>query len=260
VNLPDTALAEGTNTLRITLVADTGWTTDRVYLNWFEIDYNDGYVAESDLLAFDGDAAGSWNFRVSGFTTGAVEVFDITNPASPQRVVNGVTAAGQLRFDQTIAGPRRYIALTSDRLTSDRRIKPASIALDQPSNLRDTSNQASYIIISHVAFLSPVSPNPVSPMQQLANFRATQGFTTAVVDVQDVYDEFSGGVFDPNAIHDFLDYAYHNWTQPRPMYVVLGGDGHFDYKNIYPWETNFIPPFLSMWIFSSESLRPTIAM
>jgi hypothetical protein len=45
-----------------------------------------------------------------------------------------------------------------------------------------------------------------------------------VVDVQDVYDAFSAGVFDPGAIHAFLKYAYTCYKKPAPLYVLLFGD------------------------------------
>jgi hypothetical protein len=66
------------------------------------------------------------------------------------------------------------------------------------------------------------------------------------VNVQDIYDEFSDGVFDPNAIHDFLVYTYANWVHPAPTYVLLVGDGNYDYKNYMGSnETNYIPPYLA---------------
>ena len=67
----------------------------------------------------------------------------------------------------------------------------------------------------------------------------------AVVDVQDVYDEFSAGLLDPYAIHDFLAYAYASWQPPAPLYVLLVGDGHYDFKNYLGSNfVNYIPPIL----------------
>jgi uncharacterized repeat protein (TIGR01451 family) len=67
-----------------------------------------------------------------------------------------------------------------------------------------------------------------------------------VVDVQDVYDEFGGGVFDPLAIQRFLAYAYQTWTPPAPAYVLLVGDGHYDFKdNLGRGEPIYIPPYLA---------------
>ena len=80
---------------------------------------------------------------------------------------------------------------------------------------------------------------------------------TIVVDVQDVYDEFSYGIFNPMAIHDFLAYAYTNWTSPAPSYILLVGDGHYDFKNyLGTGEPNYIPPYLAdvdPWIGEATS-------
>ena len=52
-----------------------------------------------------------------------------------------------------------------------------------------------------------------------------------VVDVEDVYDEFSHGLMLREAIAAFISHAYHNWERP-PQYVLLLGDATFDYRNI----------------------------
>src|SRR5262249_16835986 len=49
-------------------------------------------------------------------------------------------------------------------------------------------------------------------------------------------DEFSYGIADPQAIHDFLAYVYASWPRPAGVplrYAVLIGDASFDYKNNY---------------------------
>lgn len=70
-----------------------------------------------------------------------------------------------------------------------------------------------------------------------------------LVDIQDVYDEFSYGVVSVEAIQDFLAYAYTNWLAPTPVYVVLVGDGHYDPKKHLSGtsKTSFIPPYLGMY-------------
>jgi hypothetical protein len=50
---------------------------------------------------------------------------------------------------------------------------------------------------------------------------------TTVVDVEDVFDEFSFGAYSPLAIRDFLSYAVSSW-QRMPRYVLLVGDATFD--------------------------------
>jgi len=51
---------------------------------------------------------------------------------------------------------------------------------------------------------------------------------------------------DPEAVHDFLAYAMDSWS-PRPQYVLLMGDGTYDYRNyLGKPRSNFIPPYMDM--------------
>jgi len=54
--------------------------------------------------------------------------------------------------------------------------------------------------------------------------------------VDQIYDEFSDGLRNPNAIRSFLAYAFDNWkgsagTARPPSFVLLVGDATPDYKN-----------------------------
>lgn len=238
---PQTFLITGTNTISYYVPADiTNVPEDRGLTNWIEVDYYDVYQAEGDQLWFTIDAVGNWQPTVGGFTTAAVYLLDINDPRNPVLLVNAqVTANGSL-YDLTFqdavtAAPADYFAAASTVFLS-----PSSITLDTPSDLKNPANGADWIAITHAAFMSQA--------QQLAAHRASlDGFRTAVVDVQDVYDEFSGGLLSPEAIRDFLRYAYENWTPPAPRYVVLIGDGHYDYKNnIWHLEQQWIPPYLDL--------------
>ena len=222
VDFPQSYLVEGANVLTLDLPMEYNGNpiqTDVVLINWFDIDYRDRHVAEADLLLFNQEEPGTWEFQVSEFTTDDLEVLDISDPTAPVTISNlTVEDAGgsyTLKFEQEVSGAQRYYAhAMADRLS------PLSILPDHPSNLRDGSNGADYILISHADFITDVQP--------LADHRAAQGLRSMVVDVEDVYDEFNGGVMDPLAIRNFLEYAYTHWEAPAPAYAVLVGDGHFD--------------------------------
>ncbi len=248
VDFPQSYLVEGSNSITLDCPLDGVITVDQVLVNWFELDYTRTFTAENNLLNFRTDQPGLWQFQVSGFTTNSIDVFDISDPAAPARVINGTILQNgslyQVDFEQQVVGLNRYLALSpSGWLT------PLAIIQDNPSSLKDPSNGADYIIISYSDFLDAIQP--------LASYRITQGFRVKVVDVKDIYDEFDGGVFDPRAIHDFLAYAYTNWTAPAPSFVLLVGDGHYDYKNVYGASGDeFIPPYLGEfdpWIGETAS-------
>jgi hypothetical protein len=243
VDLPQSYLAEGTNSISVASPLDGDISEDYLIVNWFEIDYHDTYVAEDDLLYFDVDAPGTWELRLGGFSTSTLDLFDLTAPLSPTRILSataeisgGSAEAGgtyTLTFQHTITAEHHYLAQAPAH-----RLSPLAIEQDRPSDLRSTANGADYLLITHADFYTGVLP--------LAAHRAAQDLRTLVVDVQDVYDEFSYGLFDPQAIHDFLAYAYAHWQPPAPAYVLLIGDGNYDPRDNYGrGEPSYIPPYLA---------------
>ena len=83
---------------------------------------------------------------------------------------------------------------------------------------KDTNNGADYIIITHDDLKGAVSP--------LAEHRKNNGYRVKVITTREIYNEFSGGIFTPQAIKDFLKYTYRNWKRPAPEFVLLVGDAN----------------------------------
>jgi len=101
----------------------------------------------------------------------------------------------------------------------------------------DGSLSADLIIITHRSFESYA--NEIVEMRE-NGFDPISGI---VVNTDDIYFYFSSGVKDIMAIRNFIRYAYYNWSTPKPSYVLLFGDGHYDYRNISLPDTNRVPPF-----------------
>jgi hypothetical protein len=79
--------------------------------------------------------------------------------------------------------------------------------------------------------------------QALATYRQSKGYKTLVVDIEDIYDEFNFGLRSPEAIKSFLATAYNTW-QLKPAYVVLAGEGSFDYKDNKGYHDSVIPTLM----------------
>ena len=230
--VPQSVLAEGVNILTVESVGDTGAGADSIYLNWFEVDYWDNFVAEDDRLEFWQERSGTYQFVVTNFSDSDVSIFDITAPANVVRVVHPVIEAADgsytVRFQDTIEGQTRYLALTSAQ-----RKAPAALVMDQSSDLRSPTNAADYVIITHDEFYDSVLP--------LASHRQSKGLRVKMVRVTGIYDEFNYGIFDPQAIRDFLSYAYHHWAV-APLYVLLVGDANLDFKDSFgTGRLNYVP-------------------
>jgi len=231
---PNSFLTEGANVITVVCPDDTGAATDVIFADWFEITYRDTYVAEGDSLAFTQEETGVWEYEISNFSEPEVEAFDVTDPLSVGQIITNVTkidSTSTVSFTQEIVSPTRYLVQGESERKSALQIEE-----DVPSDLRG-SNGADYLIITHPDFLGNVGA--------LADHRAGQGYVTMVVDVQDIYDQFNFGLFDAQAIREFLAHAYEYWD-PRPSYVLLVGDGNYDFKNYKgTGEPNFVPPYLA---------------
>jgi hypothetical protein len=113
------------------------------------------------------------------------------------------------------------------------------VEADAASSWGTPAHTADYIAIVHRSLWEAIDP--------LLAHRAAEGLRVAKVDVQDIYDEFSGGRLEPQAVRDFLTYVYHTWNDgvARPEYVLLVGDGHYDFKGaVRPDLPVLIPPYL----------------
>ncbi len=219
---PNNYLLQGDNTLRVEIPVDGGITRDSILINWFELDYWHTFRAEQDQLKFKSEVSGTYEYFVDNFSVDQISLYDITNPAEPSRMVDfTLTPSGSgyaVNFTASTDSQHEYLAINPSQSMA-----PARIAVETPSNLKSAANGADYLLISHADFLSE--------MQQLANWRSNQGLRVAIVDVQDIYDEFNNGVLDPTAIRDFIAFAYQSWQPPAPKYVLLAGDGHNDPRN-----------------------------
>lgn len=241
---------------------------DSILINWLEVEYARDFAANSDRALFSMETNGTWKYQVTGFSSNSLTALDVTDPLQPV-LINNATAeqvgggAYTLAFQQDVSSMRQYAAAsTSGFLT------PASIVRALTADLLAGTNEADYIIITHTNFMAAVQP--------LADYHSVRhALRTKVVNVQDIYDEFSNGIFDPQAIHDFLEFASTHWTGLSPTYVLLAGDGTVDFKNYMGMnEVNYVPPFLAdidPWIgetaadnryvtFGSEDILPDMAL
>jgi hypothetical protein len=231
----------GENTLEVEGLTDTEAPYSVFYVDSFDVQYASYYRAYANRI--ECPVAGNASILVSGFTQPDVMVLDVTNPRRPVYVQASVqkTADGTYGVALSPESPEIvYSVVTPDAVRSAAWISP-----DTPSALRAASNQGEYLVITTRALASRA--------QALASLHSD--LRAQVVDIEDVYDEFSFGLQDPRALKDFLAYARGHWGQP-PRYVVLAGDGSWDYKDNLGYGGNLIPPMIvgtPSGIFASDA-------
>ncbi|GAB4435181.1 MAG: C25 family cysteine peptidase [Anaerolineae bacterium] len=221
--VPANWLQPGSNAIKLELTSLSGVLVDALVLRYPTI--NGG----GKQLLFSGDG-GPQAYTVGGWATAPIAL-DVTAPLTPTRVVSALFTAGSLSIGHADAVPRDYLLAPESDLKVPLRLEPAQL-------LADPAAGADMIIITHPAFAGAVAP--------LAAHRAGQGLRVVTVDVTAVYDTFGGGRMSSQAIRAFLEHAYRAWPDPAPLYVLLVGDGAYDFKNYSGFNPqNFIPPHLA---------------
>lgn len=231
-----------------------GLTYYYVYPDWVEISYPALADAEGDRLYAEGLPTGGADtgvLQVTGFASAEVRAYDVRDPRAPVQITSlQIIDTGSDYTAQVLDlwdagdGPPAYELATDAAL-----LAPQAVEHDDITTWRSPAHDADYIAIVH--------PSLAEAVQPLLAYRAGQGHTVATVFLQDIYDEFSYGLDYPPAIRDFLAYAYHCWNgadcdpdpaspppPAPPQYVLLVGDGHYDFKGGHTTLLNLIPPYM----------------
>jgi hypothetical protein len=226
------SLPENRSVLNFSIVPSSVTTVG--YLDYFEISYTKELKAFSDrVMFFSKDTTAIIEYYLHDFTSTNIEVFDITDNANVKIITDFTLLSGgdsRFQISETEGKVSKYFAVGSQNYFTP--INPVSV---ENSNLRGIQEGAKYIIIAPKLFI-----NAANRLKTYRENEAIIPVSTIVVDVEQIYNEFSCGVIDVSAIRDFIKYGYDNWNI-SPQYVLLLGKGTFDYKNIAGFDDNFIP-------------------
>ena len=236
--IPIAQLQSGNNSLIFTRTSVGP--PDVSIVDYIKLTYPHKFIADANSLKFN--LRGSQTLQVDGFTSPSVRLIDYTDPLNVtiRRAASETSASGYkitVPRSETLAKAQRLIyALPQGQFD-----QPAALSLSQPSNLNlgDVSptitSGADFLIIAHKNFIPSLAP--------LVNQRLAQGKIAGIVDVDDVYDEFSYGFHGPQAIKDFISYTLTspNWVT-KPHYVIFAGDATLDPRNYQgQGELDFVP-------------------
>ncbi|PYQ20748.1 MAG: hypothetical protein DMF79_09680 [Acidobacteria bacterium] len=234
-------LHEGSNLLELENLGDAGASYSLVFLDRFELTYPRSLSAPGGL--FEARFTLFGNAEVSGLGADSL-LLDTTSPTEPRWLFGASPTPTGIAF-RAEAG-RQYLALSPQNL-----LHPA-VRFPIPSSLRSTRNQADYLLLAPQSFLPAAQP--------LLDLRTQQGLLVQAVALEQVYQDFGHGEATPQAIHDFIAYAYHFWQGPSPRYVLLLGDASYDYKDfLHSGVSNPVPPLLVKTSFLWTASDPAYA-
>lgn len=228
-------LKNDTNQISLDLSGDSpDQRFDQIYLNWFEITYDKLYRAFNDYIKFSRDKSLAINtqFNIDGFTNSDIFLFK-----------EGVSRLRDFMVDESNEGEYEilfqdfygenspsYHAFTRDQLIEAKKI---SAELPISNHLNDIQN--SYIAIG------PDSMKTIlDPLVKLHN--------GVVVNVDDVYRQYSYGILSPYGIKAFLQDVY--YRNEKLKYVLIGMQNNYYFNSGDSFfDTNYIP---SMQIIAKE--------
>lgn len=235
--IPQSFLQEGANQVRLTAI---GGPFDVSVIDFVRLSYWRLYLAQDNRL--DCIVQGQQKTTLGNFTSGDVRVFDVTTPGIIEEVLASSSSSGgswSVEVSPVKPGLRRLIAVESSAWLS-----PFGIRLNQPSALNGSSNASDLLILGRPELLATAEP--------LVTLRENQGLAVMTIELEDIYDEFSGGSSGPSGIRDFLAHT-RKWSSP-PRFVLLLGDASFDPRNYLGFgDRDLVPTKLLVTEFSKTA-------
>ena len=210
-------------------------------LDWVRLWYEQSLQATSGMLQFTTrpNLGSAQRYRMQGFT-GAPMVWDVTDGLMHHAYF--VEAEGSnhlahvpLQGDGSV--PRDIIAFTDNAVQT---VQAENVQTLPNQNLRSLSSWPDLVIVTAEPFATAA--------ERLADHRRSQGLDVSVVFQDQIFNEFSGSVPDVRAIRDFMAFLYNRTNNPDliPRYLLLFGDGHYDYRGLSGLQnaqSNHILPF-----------------
>lgn len=206
----------------------------KAYLDFIKIVGRRNLVFYGNSMLFrDVNSVGVGNvsqFSIQGMTA-TNRVWDVSSRTNPQ-AIEGSFSNGIFSFRQSTDTLREFLVFNGT-------------VFSQPTFIKQVENQDlhalgqyDYIIVSPKQFMNQAT--------RLGNLHVNSGLTTVVVDIEQVYNEFSSGNQDATAIRRFVkmfyDRAAGNVAQ-QPKYLCLFGDATYDPKNRVAGNNYMIPTY-----------------
>lgn len=197
-----------------------------VYIGRVDVEYDALFLSDFDqAFVASGQVGGTVDVEIDGFGREDLLVFDVTDPDAIRQLDPLTVSDGNggfrlaMRVQQDDGVEHRFTVLPATRIQLARgaalESDPVPLAIDPQGT--HGALAPSQVIALGPAFFSAT----MEPWLQWRRDRDRDGWTYNFVDIQEVYDQFSGGLKSPTAIKRAAEYAYVMWGATA---LVLVGD------------------------------------
>jgi len=232
-NIASISLAQ--DVIDISITYDNGGNPSaNAFLDYIEV------IGKKQLLA-DGTQFSFRNFQQANSSdivsyqienTGNIfQVWDVTDPINPQNISNESSSTNFVFKDEG-GMLKEYIVLNQNDFYTPKSLQDGRVTNQNLHGLQDIN----YLVITN----SELS----SEAQRLADYHTeNSNFSTKVVVLDEIYNEFSSGSKDITGIRDFIRYLYNNNTSEdtKLKFVCFFGDSSYDYKDRISGNNNIVP-------------------
>ncbi|MEM6525492.1 MAG: C25 family cysteine peptidase [Bacteroidota bacterium] len=212
----DIDLATGTLQVRVAALGFSG-SNDLLSTSYLRLRFPQEFDADGAIKTFYLNTnVGNKSFLECANVLPNSGFYDISDPQNPIRLGYNLTGSdADLIVDNTNIS--RTIFLNNGGGFSSPDIRKTSFRLiDPPSH--------NYIIISHKMLMQPTA-TVTNPVEAYGGYRASVdggGYDTLIVDMDQLYNQFSFGEINPIAIYNFMEFMVENGD---PEYLFLIGKG-----------------------------------
>ena len=151
----------------------------------------------------------------------STEVWDVTNPASPRKISIDISSTGSISFLHQADTLHEFFAVKQQGYEI-----PSLLGPMNSQNLAGM-NVPDYLIVS--------APNYLNAAKKLQNYHGTiNGLKTALINANEIFNEFSGGQPSPIGIRNFVKYLLNKAATdkvPAPRYLLLFGMANYNSRN-----------------------------
>ena len=238
--VPANLVTHGVNTVTIGAVLSPNDKIDKIFVNHWDLHYRRSFKAWQGQIDFHTEENGPHEYLIKGWDETKVEILDVSNPLAPRRLTHPATIPGRAKaiLFRVQDKPGDHFWLQEEQKI----LSPHTIKLRPPQpELRQPSQGADVIIVT--------GPELEPAARRLQEWHQQRGYQSRIVFFQDLVDEFDDGIYHPRAVVNFMNWARANWPDPKPHYLVLFGDGHWNFKGYatdkYKMEPIIVPPYLA---------------
>ena len=219
------------------------------FLNWARLSYDALYQATGNRVEFNtGNGTGPRPIAVTGFTSADIGLVEITDPRNPVLVAlqpanvaaDGGTWTLSVMPDQ--AGATRVFAAEGDFSTDGVGEFPsflAEVAADPVNPTELVGGNPDLIVIAHKEFIGALDP-----WIEHRKRRAGGDLEVHVVDVEDLYDWYNGGLRSAWALKRFTTHAITRWGSWALVTVGDANENALE-KKVLPaaraWAKDWVP-------------------